>query len=121
MKIQTDLAVLDVPKSIETGFIEYCKKEGMKVEDVAIEDFLRDELDSLTGKIVPKEDAEFLATYYTSTLPSEGGHPVQGEINFEDRGIKYTAIAFGWTSELDDGGSVHMIAYKEKIGDRSTK
>ncbi len=114
MKLKTDLAELEVPKSIETSFREYCKKEGRDPENVPMGNFLTSELHSLTGKIMPREDAEFLSDYYTSTVPGGGGYPVEGRITFEDRGVKYTALAFGWTSKLDEKGPIHMVAYKEQ-------
>jgi hypothetical protein len=121
MKIKTDFGEISVPKSIEKRFREYCKKDGLEPGNSDLKDFLINELGRLDGKLAPEDEAKFIAAQYTMHVPAEGGYPVEGQISFTDRGTKYTTLVFGWTSELDEKGPVHMVVYKEKASGRRTK
>lgn len=56
---------------------------------------------------------EFFATWHTGIIPSGGGYPVYDGITFSDGGKKYTVIACGWTSDLDDKKPLHLFGYRE--------
>lgn len=121
-KIRTDLSGdLTLPASLAKRFPteKSCDEEGNTFPNCekcpyleeCLTEFLRDELSNVNGKLIPKDEAEFLATWVTSDIPAEGGYPVRDAITFEDNG-KYRVIAFAWTSDLDNKESLSLVAYK---------
>jgi hypothetical protein len=112
MRIATYLSELDVPTSIETRFRDSCEKKGLDSKTADMRDFISEEIRRLHGKMAPKDEAIFLSTYHMNTRPGEWGYPVEGRITFEDRGVNYTTVAFGWASRLK-GARIYMIAYRE--------
>jgi hypothetical protein len=118
MKVKTDICGdLEIPKQVQKAYREWCKRHDVSEPsyevDSSFDDFYYDGLGDFNGKLLPKEEAEFLAAYTTCNTAKEGGYPVEARITFTDRGIKYTTIAFAWTSKLDDKGELSIVAYKE--------
>ncbi|MCJ7455240.1 hypothetical protein MUP07_00675 [Candidatus Bathyarchaeota archaeon] len=117
MKLKTDLGgELEVPKRFEEAFRKWCDGEAPTSSDDLkswFADFYYDNLADFDGKVVPKEEARFHVNFATCDIPGGGGYPVDREISFTDRGVRYTVIAFAWTSELDDKGPLSIVAYKE--------
>ena len=123
MKFKTDIYnEIEIPKNMLNRFRvwcseeEKCSKECKKCElfQDRFEDFMIEYIEEKDGKLIPKEDAEFLVSYYTGMVPFGGGYPVERRITFEGEGEKYTVIAFGWTSELDEKRPLQIVAYAER-------
>jgi len=128
MKFKTDIhGEIEIPEDMLKRFHTWCPENVtfVKIPECskncdacesfqdAFDEYALLELEEKEGKLISKEDAEFLVNYVTGIVPSGGGYPVEGYITFEDEGRKYTIIAFGWTSELNEKGPLHLVAYKE--------
>lgn len=118
MKIKIDIGDdLELPKVIEDELKEQWEtaKEGYENIEAFLEsvDFeiiggYRSDSD---GKIVDKDLALFLRDWETGIIPDAGGYPTSEEFIFEEKGTRYTVLAFGWLNEKYD--RLYMIGYKE--------
>ncbi len=108
MKIKTDTDELEVPKELE----KYFKKDKNEEDE---SESCWEIFKEFEGKITTKKIAYFVSSWYTTTIPGEGGYNIWNMLDFEIEGYEYGVIAFGWSSEMDDKGPIYMIGYKEKI------
>lgn len=118
---------LIIPKVIEDAFREFCggsffytNGEPIKDSDKDFEYLFNDfwygwyseHIVNTKDKLIDREAAEFFVCMITSSLPAEGGYPVDTEFTFKDNGYEYHICTCGWTNE---NSQFYTVGYKEKI------
>lgn len=119
---------LKVPSRLESRYHEWCKENGTTPNEEDFEgfnDFLDQEEANVSGKLMPKDEAEFFVTWIAGKeIPLDNkSSRVENRITFVDGSKKYTAIQCGWTSgedELDNDGSLSVFAYYEPTRSHSS-
>src|SRR5215203_3052258 len=122
MKVQCEpWGQIEIPKSLEKRFNTYCKKHNIEPAKERgdwgfLEWVTEEEAPRLEGKIIPKEEAEFLAQYL-GNLGFDGGYPLYNEHEFSDGDKSYTVCIGSCTSGIDNSNEDTVFAvfvYKNK-------
>lgn len=121
MKVKINIGDdLELPKVIEDEVKKEWEKDKADYEDIehflesADFDIIHGYLSESDGKFVDKDLALFLRDWETGIIPDAGGYPTSEEFVFEEKGTRYTILAFGWLNEKHD--ILYMVGYKETGG-----
>lgn len=118
LMMEMDISAIEVPSCVAAIITRDWLEQGETFEEFLVGGYFSevayDLLGKYDGELVEKDLAIFLRDFVLSSIPSDGGYPVDNQMEFTAGRTRYTILAFGWQNG-DNNEPLYMVGYKEIV------